>query len=92
MKLVILGSGNAEHHADRAGSGCLLLTPSPILLDFGPGAWMNLAKAGVPPVQVGLILLTHLHADHFSDLVPLLFHQSWSLKGKTRPMHSQRSY
>lgn len=84
MKLVMLGSGNAEPHADRAGSGCLLRTPSPVLVDFGPGAWMNLARVGVPPVEVELVLISHLHADHFSDLVPLLFHQSWSLKGQSR--------
>lgn len=84
MKLVILGSGNADHHGDRAGSGCLLFTPLPVLLDFGPGNWVNLAKCGVNPVEIGLVLLSHLHPDHFSDLIPLLFHQSWSLKGKTR--------
>lgn len=84
MRLVILGSGNADHHGGRAGSGCLLFTPAPVLLDFGPGNWIHLARAGVDPAGVRLVLLSHLHPDHFSDLVPMLFHQSWSLKGKTR--------
>ncbi len=84
MKIVILGSGNAEHHAGRAGSGCLLLAPSPVLLDFGPGCWRNLARAGVDPAGVRLVLISHLHLDHYSDLIPFLFHQWWTLKGKSR--------
>ncbi len=85
MRLIMLGSGNAEHHPRRAGSCCLLETPDPVLVDCGPGAWMNLARAGIDPVRIRLVLISHLHLDHFSDLIPLLFHQSWSLKGKTRP-------
>ena len=70
MKLTVLGSGNSEHHADRACSGFLLETPEPILLDLGPGTWHNLAKTGMDPGRIGLVLVSHLHVDHISDLVP----------------------
>lgn len=86
MRLIILGSGNADHHAGRASAGFLLETPAgPILLDFGPGCWRNLARAGVAPGTIRAIFLSHLHADHWADLVAFLFHQSWHPVGRPRP-------
>lgn len=84
MRLTILGSGNAEHHADRASSGFLLQLPDPVLIDFGPGCWRSLARAGADPAEVRLVLISHLHADHWADLLPLLFHQSWHPAAKAR--------
>lgn len=84
MKLVVLGSGNADHHADRASAGHLLLTPEPILLDFGAGSWRNLARSGTDAAAIRLILISHHHSDHFSDIIPFLFHQHWSMKGRKR--------
>lgn len=85
MKLTVLGSGNADAHAERACAGHLLEVPAPILLDFGPGCWRNLVRNGTDPAAIRLILVSHLHADHWSDLVPFLFHQSWSTEGTDRP-------
>ena len=74
MRLTVLGSGNSEPQPDRACAGNLLETPDPILLDMGPGTWRNLARTGVAPDRVGLVLLSHLHVDHISDILPLFFH------------------
>ena len=84
MKLTVLGSGNADHHPDRASSGYLLQTPDPILLDLGAGTWRNLARTGVDAASIRLILLSHHHVDHFADLVTFLFHQKWYTKGHGR--------
>lgn len=39
-----------------------------LLVDCGRGVVMRLAGAGVFPVQLSAVLLTHLHSDHISDL------------------------
>ncbi len=43
----------------------------PLLFDCGAGALLRLAEAGVSPLDIDVVLLTHLHLDHVSDLLPL---------------------
>lgn len=77
-ELVILGSGNADPQPARAAAGYWLRAPCPVLFDLGPGALRNLVDAGVSPEEVRTLFLSHHHADHFADLIPLLFRLSWA--------------
>jgi ribonuclease BN (tRNA processing enzyme) len=72
LKLVILGAGPA--YTDRPGAvgAAYLLTSdhSTILLDIGQGAFTALARE-MEPSELGAVVVSHLHPDHFIDLVPL---------------------
>ncbi len=43
-----------------------------ILVDTGPGCFVRLGESGLSLDTVGIILLTHLHADHAGDLPGLI--------------------
>lgn len=74
MRVVLLGSGSSVPQAGRASSGYYLTGPGfGILVDPSAGSSQRLVAAGYEPTEVTAILLTHYHADHVCDLVPLLF-------------------
>ncbi len=72
MRLTILGAGPA--YTDRrgaAGASYLLRADGhSLVLDLGQGAFPNLASTIEPSTLTGIVI-THLHPDHFIDLVPL---------------------
>ncbi len=72
MKLTILGAGPA--YTDRPGAvgASYLVTDgaTSVLLDLGQGAFANLAGT-LEPSTLSAIAISHLHPDHFIDLVPL---------------------
>jgi ribonuclease BN (tRNA processing enzyme) len=78
MELVVLGAAPA--YTDRAGSAAssylLRAGNATLLLDLGQGAFANLAAAIEPSALAG-ILVSHLHPDHFVDLVPLRHYLKW---------------
>jgi ribonuclease BN (tRNA processing enzyme) len=78
VELIVLGSAPA--YTDRPGSAAssyLLRTGSAaLLLDLGQGSLANLA-ATVEPSTLTAILVSHLHPDHFVDLVPLRHYLKW---------------
>ncbi|MGW7530007.1 MBL fold metallo-hydrolase [Streptomyces sp. NPDC054783] len=43
-----------------------------ILVDCGDGATDQLGKAGVSPLEVGTVIISHLHSDHTAGLYGLL--------------------
>ncbi len=51
-----------------------------ILMDVGEGAQVRMMRAGISPVKVSRILITHLHGDHVLGLPGLL--QSMALMGR----------
>ena len=55
-----------------------------ILVDAGLGVTRSLCAAGVPLTGIDLILITHLHSDHYLELGPL-FHTAWTA-GLNRPI------
>lgn len=55
-----------------------------ILIDAGLGATRGICDAGVPLTEIDLIVITHLHSDHYLELGPLL-HTAWTA-GLTRPI------
>lgn len=80
MDLVVLGAGPA--YTDRIGAtGAAYLLRHPegsLLLDLGQGSFPRLA-AELAPTSLDAILITHLHPDHFVDLVPLRHYLRWHL-------------
>jgi ribonuclease BN (tRNA processing enzyme) len=72
MQLTVIGAGPA--YTDRPGAvGSSYLVAdrgSHLLLDLGHGAFSNLAGRIEPSSLTG-VAITHLHPDHFIDLVPL---------------------
>lgn len=72
MELTVLGAGPA--YTNRAGaSGAAYLLRSDgasLLVDLGQGSFPRLA-AEVEPSCLDGVLISHLHPDHFVDLVPL---------------------
>ena len=72
MELTVIGAGPA--YTDRRGSvGASYLVRAEgaaLLLDLGQGAFPNLAST-LEPSGLTAVLVSHLHPDHFIDLVPL---------------------
>ncbi|HEY3522598.1 MAG TPA: MBL fold metallo-hydrolase [Candidatus Limnocylindrales bacterium] len=73
LRLVVAGAGPA--YSDRPGSlGSAYVVVAPggeaIVLDLGQGTFPNLFRA-IRPEAVEAILISHLHPDHYVDLVPL---------------------
>jgi ribonuclease BN (tRNA processing enzyme) len=72
LELLVIGAGPA--YTDRPGAvGAAYLVrygSTTILLDLGQGAFTNLA-ARIEPSTLTAVAISHLHPDHFVDLVPL---------------------
>jgi ribonuclease BN (tRNA processing enzyme) len=68
--LTILGTSAAYPGPGQACSGLLVQqTPTNILIDCGTGVLSNLEKS-LELHAVSDIIITHMHADHFIDLIP----------------------
>ncbi len=73
-ELIILGSGTGVPSLRRASPGLLLITESSIvLIDSGPGTLRRMLEVGITYRDIDLLLYTHIHPDHISELVPILF-------------------
>lgn len=72
MELTVLGAGPA--YTDRPGAtGASYLLRSgdtAIVLDLGQGSFPALA-ARIEPSRLGAVFISHLHPDHFVDVIPL---------------------
>lgn len=72
LELFVAGAGPA--YSDRPGAvGAAYLVShgsTTILLDLGQGAFTNVA-ARIEPSTLTAVAVSHLHPDHFVDLVPL---------------------
>ena len=79
--------GKSPAWQDRGGAcSCYLVTEgeTSILLDCGNGAFGALREL-IDPVEVDSIFVSHLHADHFFDLVPYAFFLGNGLRGRDLP-------
>src|ERR1035437_10150900 len=83
MELIVIGAGTA--YTDRRGatapSYLLLAEGAALLLDLGQGSFPSLAST-IEPSGLTAIFVSHLHPDHFIDLVPLRHYLRF---GSTRP-------
>lgn len=73
MKLTVLGKSPAWQDADGACSGYLVTEgDTTVMLDCGNGVFGKLRRYH-DYVDVDAIVISHLHADHFADLIPYGF-------------------
>jgi ribonuclease BN (tRNA processing enzyme) len=81
IDLDVLGAGPA--YSDKPGSaGAAYLVRSgstAIVLDLGQGSFPRLAAA-LEPSTVDAIVISHLHPDHFIDLVALRHYLRWQFQ------------
>ena len=69
ITITLLGTGNPLPDPLRAGPATLVKAGgSNIVIDAGRGVLQRLMAAGVPPLAISAVLLTHLHSDHITDL------------------------
>jgi ribonuclease BN (tRNA processing enzyme) len=80
MRLTVVGAGPA--YTDRPGAtGAAYLIrhgEHSVLLDLGQGSYARLAGL-LDPATLDAVLISHLHPDHFVDLVPLRHYLRWEL-------------
>ncbi len=85
FELDVLGAGPA--FTDRIGAtGAAYLLRHPagdLLLDLGQGSFPRLA-ATMEPGDLLAVVISHLHPDHFVDLVPLRHYLRWHLTPSRR--------
>jgi ribonuclease BN (tRNA processing enzyme) len=79
--LVVLGAGPAwSDRPGSSGASYLVRTAgTAVLLDLGQGSFPRLI-AEVPPEQLDAVVVSHLHPDHFIDLVPLRHYLAFQLR------------
>ena len=77
MKITMLGTGAALVDPDRNHSSILITVRGRnYLFDCGHGATHQLMRAGVDPVSVDVVFLSHLHFDHIADF-PYFMLSTW---------------
>jgi ribonuclease BN (tRNA processing enzyme) len=82
----VLGSGGPEAQQERASAGYLLWLEGKarVLVDLGGGSFARYGASGARFADLELIALTHLHADHATDLPALL--KSGYFSGRSRAL------
>lgn len=69
IDVTLLGTGSPMVDANRAGPSTLVRAGSHMfLVDCGRGVLMRAAAVGVGAADITVLLLTHLHSDHITDL------------------------
>jgi len=86
MRLTVLGKSPAWQDVDGACSGYLLQDDGfTVLLDCGNGVFGKLRRF-VDYVDVDAVVISHLHADHFLDLVPFSYALTYAPRQQPVPV------
>lgn len=85
MKLIFLGTGGSIPTRERGLPAIALKHERELLLfDCAEGTQRQMARAGVSPMRLDAIFITHLHGDHFLGLAGLV--QTLSLMDRERKL------
>lgn len=88
MKLTVLGCGAAYPRPGGACSGWLFETGQDRLwVDAGHGTLSRL-QLMCSIEEVDALVLTHAHADHISDVIPLMYALYFDTERRRTPMHA----
>lgn len=85
MKLIFLGTGGSMPTAERGLAAIALKREGELLLfDCGEGTQRQLVRAGLSPLKLDAIFITHFHGDHFLGIPGLV--QTMSLMDRERKL------
>jgi ribonuclease BN (tRNA processing enzyme) len=86
VSVQFLGSGDALGSGGRLQT-CIYVEASDTrcLLDCGASSLIAMKRWGVEPALIDIILLTHLHGDHFGG-VPFFIVEAQLISKRTRPL------
>jgi ribonuclease BN (tRNA processing enzyme) len=87
LRITVLGKSPSWQDAGGACSGYLIETDgTKVLLDCGNGVFGKLRER-VDYTEIDAVMLSHLHADHFLDLVPYSYALIYAPKQQPVPVH-----
>ena len=73
-ELIVIGSGTGIPSLKRGAPGLIVISDSTrLLIDSGSGTLGRMLEVGVTYRDPDLLLYTHIHPDHVSDLVSIIF-------------------
>jgi ribonuclease Z len=85
LHITLLGTAASVPTASRGTSATLIACGRQRwLVDCGEGTQRQLLRSGVGLTEIDLILLTHLHGDHYLGLPGLL--KTYGLRGREHPL------
>lgn len=93
MKLTILGNNGPYPSIGGACSGYLLSSDSgktKVLLDCGTGVLANLSKHTCVD-QLNAVILSHLHFDHMSDMLPMQYALQFNPRTEPLPVFAPQT-
>ena len=83
VTVTLLGTGDAFASFGRVQAGYLIDAPGGrILMEAGPGLMPALKTNGISPDSFDLLLISHLHGDHFAGLPFLILDYMWETPRK----------
>jgi ribonuclease BN (tRNA processing enzyme) len=87
LRITVLGKSPSWQDAGGACSGYLIQTEgTTVLLDCGNGVFGKL-REHLDYTEVDAVIISHLHADHFLDLVPYSYALIYAPKQQPVPVH-----
>jgi ribonuclease Z len=86
FEVILLGTGSPLPNPDRCGAGQVIVSGDDrILVDCGWGVARRLFAAGIFPMTVDTVCLTHMHSDHITDMPDFMI-MRWA-GGAQKPLH-----
>ncbi|MEW6610616.1 MAG: MBL fold metallo-hydrolase [Patescibacteria group bacterium] len=98
MQFIILGSGTHFPDPKHRSAGYVLRDGKNLaLFDFGYGTLLRLVELNVRYQDIQHIFFTHLHKDHFLDILPFLTTvenqvAQWGLSSRTLTLYGPRGF
>lgn len=88
MRATVLGKSPSWQDAGGACSGYLIQTETTnLLLDCGNGVFAKLRER-LDYTEIDAVVLSHMHADHFLDVVPYSYALTYAPKQQPVPVHT----
>jgi ribonuclease Z len=85
FEVTILGNGSASPAVSRHQTAhALNVREQFYLIDCGEGTRQRLMRAGISPLKIKAVFISHIHGDHLFGLMPLI--ASLGLAGKQTPL------